>query len=47
MAIFKFTGRILPNHMEVSLADRPKFSMRNAEMIADTDFELELIDGHL
>lgn len=47
MAVFKFSGRILPDHMEVSLADRPKFSMRDAETIADTVFEVELIDSRL
>jgi hypothetical protein len=47
MPVVKFSGRILPNQMKVSLADRPKFSMRNAETIADTVFEVEVIDSRL
>lgn len=47
MPVFKFSGRILPHRMEVTVADRPKFSMHQAETIADTDFEIELVDSHL
>ncbi len=47
MPVFKFTGRVLPDQMEVSLADRPKFSMRDAETVADTVFDVELVDSRL